>query len=58
MLCYESRQALGVENGVVRTHGQGLHVQHVLLLKVLHGVLYPKAQNNGLKKKKKQVRCF
>ena len=52
-LCNESRQVLGVENGIVNTHGQALHIQHVLLLEVLHGVLYPEAHNNGLKKKKK-----
>jgi len=53
-LCNESRQVLGVENGIVKTHGQALHIQHVLLLEVLHGVLYPEAHNNGLKKKKKR----
>ena len=52
--CHEGQQALGVESGIVKTHVLATHIQHVLVLEVLHGVLYPEAHNNGLKKKKKK----
>ena len=52
--CYEGQQALGVESGIVKTHVLATHIQHVLVLEVLHGVLYPEVHNNGLKKKKKK----
>ena len=52
--CHEGPQALGVESGIVKTHVLATHIQHVFVLEVLHGVLYPEAHNNGLKKKKKK----
>jgi len=32
--------AMGVECGIVRTHGQAGNSRHVFKLEVLHGVLY------------------
>ena len=42
---------MGVESGIVRTHIPTSHLQHIPILEVLHGVLYPEAHGNGFKNK-------
>jgi hypothetical protein len=37
---------MGVEYGIVRTHGQAVYRGHVFGLEVLHGVLYPETHKN------------
>jgi hypothetical protein len=41
---------MGAEFRSVRTHDKIAREKHVFILEVLHGVLYPEAHKNGLKK--------
>ena len=47
---------MGAESGRDRTYDLRNTKMHVFSPEVLHGVLYPEAHNNGIKKKKKTYR--
>jgi hypothetical protein len=49
---HDGQHAMGGESRIVTSHGQIARVQHVNILEVPHGDLYPEAHDIGLKKKK------